>query len=374
MNQADFFPELPSVANPGSDFGQVRVVEQNKILHYPRSFWKDGRMRADLSAYGAGEVVSRNEKNFREEVIRRLQEKFNTAIVEVVSDVAEELERDRARPNKQRLRKKDLQALEFVYANPYVEDKSPFGKLPDWLLARDDLKDIEKLILGRLLFPRPPICKSWNKDLGIITRLNQGELAKALAKSRPTINKWLISLQANKWIKCDGPPGAKQTIRFLWKDGMPETWRTCSHARQVSVGPPVAHADSSCSTSRQQPVTHANSACNTCAQVSLAVETNRETKKTQRRLLAPDGEQRLLKEIGSVVGAEEIKKNGGMWRTRIRGGGNNIKALRYTIEDYRVKTPQQKSAVKNPAAWFTDHYVRKVVEIEQVEAKKAEAN
>src|ERR1700726_2359330 len=234
MNQADLFPELPSVVSPGSDFGQVRVVEQNKILHYPRSFWKDGRMRADLSAYGAGEVVSRNEKNFREEVIRRLQEKFNTAIVEVVSDVAEELERDRARPNKQRLRKKDLPevlarrpATDLIYANPFAKDKSQFfGKYPDWMLARPDLEDQEKLIYGRLLFPLPPICKNFYQNSGLIIGLNQGELGKSLGRSRSWANRWLVKLQAKLWLECTGKPGAKQVIRFFWKEGMPETCHT----------------------------------------------------------------------------------------------------------------------------------------------------
>src|SRR5436190_15930335 len=176
-------------------------------------------MRADLSAYGLDPVVRRSERAFWEEIVRRLQEKFNAVIVEVVSDVSKKVEGNRLPLRRPQVRKKDLRAVEFVYANPFVEDKSHlFGKYPDWLLAwsAEELKDPEKLIYGRLLFPLPPICERWNKELGVIIGLNQGELGNALSKNRTTVNKWLISLQAKKWLKCDGPSGARQTIKFLW--------------------------------------------------------------------------------------------------------------------------------------------------------------
>ena len=82
-------------------------------------------MRADLSEFGAGEVVSRNEKNFREEVIRRLQDKLNTAIEEVVSDVSEELN-ERARTRQSRLSNKRAQEESTIapkrYINPFAQD------------------------------------------------------------------------------------------------------------------------------------------------------------------------------------------------------------------------------------------------------------
>jgi hypothetical protein len=245
--QRELFPEIPAAVNPSSDFRQVRDVEQNKIIQYPVSVWKDGRMRADLSAFGAGEVVSRNEKNFREKVIRRLQEKLNTAIVEVVSDVSEELRREHARPA--RLRKGALRAIApALYINPFAEDRSlRFGKYPDWLLARRDLKPQEILIYGRLLFPLPPICKSWDKNLGVIIGLNQGELAKAFGKSRPWANQWLVSLQNKGWLECIGPQGAKQITRFPWKEGMPKTCQTYQH---VLPGEHVARPDSACQASQ----------------------------------------------------------------------------------------------------------------------------
>jgi hypothetical protein len=103
---------------------------------------------------------------------------------------------------------------------------------------------------------------------------------------------------------------------------------------------------------------------------SSKTSTNKTSKKI-RGLLAPDGERRLLEEIATVVGTEEIKINGGMWVTRMRGGQWEIKALRNSIEDYWVKTPEQKSSIGNRSGWFTDHYLRNLVKLEQAEANGA---
>ena len=63
-NQSELFREFPPDVNPSRDFASFRVG--GNIIHVPLSKWKDGRLRGDLSAQDAGEVVSRNEKNFRE--------------------------------------------------------------------------------------------------------------------------------------------------------------------------------------------------------------------------------------------------------------------------------------------------------------------
>jgi hypothetical protein len=280
--QHDLFGEvLPATVNPTSEFAQFRVVEQNKIIHVPRSKWKDGRIRGDLSKFGAGEVVSRNEKNFQDEVIRRLQEKFDAVIVEVVSDVSEELRRDRARPARPaRPSKRALKAITpTAYINPFAEDKSlRFGKYPDWLLACHDLKPQEILIYGRLLFPLPPICKSFDKNLGVIIGLNQGELANAFRKSRQWANEWIIKLQAKGWLECIGPQGAKQVTRFPWKQGMPETCQTYQH---VSAAKPAPQHSSACLTSQQEHATPCAATCHTSQHVSQGIE-KRETKRKER--------------------------------------------------------------------------------------------
>ena len=363
MNSTELllFPELASAVNPASDFASFRV--DKKIIQIPLSFWKGGRIRADLSEFDAGEIVSRNKSNFIERVSRALQEKFGPVMVEILS---EEFERDRSK-RPARVRKKDLKAFapELVYANPFTEDKSQFfGKYPDWLLQRHDLKWSEKVIYGRLLFPLPPICERWVKDLGVIIGLNQGELAEAVGADRTTVNRLLVSLQAKLWLKCDGRPGATQTTRFLWKDGMPEPFKY--------AGQPVTHTHSSCGARPHQPVTVRNSSCGTSPQVSLAVETNRETKRTKRRLLAPDGEQQLLAEIRLLLGEAEMKKNGGSWRARMRGSNAEVQvqALRNTIEDFKNRVSNTGDPIRDRPAWFVDRYRRNVVEIDEAKATK----
>jgi len=296
-SQADFFEDLPRKANPRRAFAEVRV--DGNILPFPVSIWKGGRMRGDLSAYDAGEVVSRNTDLFWKEVIRRLREKFNADIVELVNaniaavvfEVSQELTHPASlvRSRSHRLRKRDLRlaASTGVYANPFADNADRrFGKYPDWLLSVPDkhLKPQEKLIYGRLLFPLPPICNKFRKDTGEIVGLNQGEVAKALGMSRPTVNHWLIALQAKRCIECIGASGAKQITRFIYKEWMPETCRTC---RQVSGGnlsaglaQPVGHVD-------KQPVGTSGETCGAYQQVSDVIEKRelREKRESSKSLL-----------------------------------------------------------------------------------------
>jgi hypothetical protein len=90
-----------------------------------------------------------------------------------------------------------------------------------------------------------------------------------------------------------------------------------------------------------------------------------DSSRASNRVLAPDGELRLLDEIRSVVGDDEMKKNAAMWRKRMQNTQREIKALRYTVEKYRAKTPHQKSLIRNRGAWFTDQYFRHLTEIDK---------
>src|SRR5260370_2183252 len=111
---------------------------------------------------------------------------------------------------RQQPRKKDIarESSDLIYANPFRDQSKNFGKGPYWLLQRRDLRPIEKLIYARLLFPLT-VCEQWDQNLGVIIELEQAELAKSLGINRSTVNKWLVSLQLNFWIICNGNPGAK---------------------------------------------------------------------------------------------------------------------------------------------------------------------
>src|SRR5439155_13227959 len=153
-----------------------------------------------------------------------------------------------------------------VDANPYAESQSVlFVMCPHWIAAREDLKDPETLIYGRLLFPLG-ICGSWDKKLGLIVGLDQEKLGKSLGRSRQWANRWLVSMELKRWLECTGPPGAKKDklIRFFWKDGMPET---CHTSWQVSAAKPATQPGRTCHTSEQQPATRHGRTCHTSWQV-----------------------------------------------------------------------------------------------------------
>lgn len=88
--------------------------------------------------------------------------------------------------------------------------------------------------------------------------------------------------------------------------------------------------------------------------------TSREDKdKTSTRARSAP-EEELLDELARILGPKEMLKNGGLWRQRIR---HYPRAVAYAIEDYKVRTPDQKRTIKNLPAWLTDRYARALVEI-----------
>jgi hypothetical protein len=65
-----------------------------------------------------------------------------------------------------------------------------------------------------------------------------------------------------------------------------------------------------------------------------------------------------------ILPKRELEKNsrsGKNWRKRIT---YCWRAVAYAIEDYKVRTPDQRSKIKNVGAWLTDRYQRALVEID----------
>jgi hypothetical protein len=82
-----------------------------------------------------------------------------------------------------------------------------------------------------------------------------------------------------------------------------------------------------------------------------------EKDKTSTR--AVRGEQELLDQLAAILPPSEMLKNGGMWRKRIR---HNARAVSYAIEDWKVRTPDQRRTIKNIGAWLTDRHMRALLE------------
>jgi DNA-binding PadR family transcriptional regulator len=104
-----------------------------------------------------------------------------------------------------------------------------------------------------------------------------------------------------------------------------------------------------------------------------SLPTSTKNKNTSKRLIAPEGEQELLGQIEACLGREEMKENGGYWRTLIRGGPFERRALRNTIEDFknRIRDPAREK-IHHRAKWFTDRYHRNRIEIGEAERAKTE--
>jgi len=209
QSQKELFGELPHATNPHGDFVRYRVGK--KIIQVPCSIWKDGRIRADLSAFGGGAPVSRNRKNLDQRIIGLLEKVFG----DVIEAVREELKR-KPFPSQPRISNKLASRTAQAnpareYINPFLPKLWTFAKCPDWLFSRREPSATEKRVYAKLLFPARPICRTWDQTRGTILELNQGELASALGVRRPTVNLVLQSLEARGLIELTGPSGAKQS-------------------------------------------------------------------------------------------------------------------------------------------------------------------
>jgi hypothetical protein len=65
-----------------------------------------------------------------------------------------------------------------------------------------------------------------------------------------------------------------------------------------------------------------------------------------------------LGSLKKALGPREWKQCGGMWRMRARSGVEHAKALRNATEHFFILTPEQRSKIRNRAAWITDRYER----------------
>jgi len=69
---------------------------------------------------------------------------------------------------------------------------------------------------------------------------------------------------------------------------------------------------------------------------------------------------RLLEEIAAIAGEKEVQENSGMWAIRIQA---SKRAVMHAIEDFKVRTTDQRNQIRNRAAWLTDRYMRAVLQL-----------
>jgi hypothetical protein len=89
---------------------------------------------------------------------------------------------------------------------------------------------------------------------------------------------------------------------------------------------------------------------------------NRNQTRIEPSRLIASNEEDLFGTLQEILGDLEIIRNGGLWRWRIR---DCKRAIEYAIEDWKLRTPDQRCVVKNRPAWLTDRYKRACHEIEK---------
>jgi hypothetical protein len=259
-SQSELFEEIPAAVNPSVEFETCRIGE--KIVPFPTSVWKDGRIRADLSAYGAGVVVSRNKTNLNKRV-----EQLLGALYEEFQRVSRQVPPGRPRTSNKRALAKTLhtEGAPKRYINPFLKGVWNFSKAPHWLLVRREPSLAEKLVYTRLTYsPREreneKFCKK-DVAIGAIRELNQSGLASELGLRRECVCGALKSLQNRGLIAYTGKQGAKGCIQFPWHPWMVGT---CALNAQAGEG--------TCAGNRHAPVIETHFACAQTTQLSECVE------------------------------------------------------------------------------------------------------
>jgi hypothetical protein len=256
-SQPEFFPEFPQRVNPRPnsrlEFAEFSVGK--KIIQIPIGVWKDGRMRADCSAYDGGCPVSRKWENLQPRIVEILREHFRATVEALYQEFSLA-----SRPKASKPRSSNKLALQQPpaiapkrYINPFLKDVWNFSKAPRWLLIRREPSLAEKLVYARLTYQplekeEEKICYTKDIALGAIFELDQAKLANELGVRRECVCGALKSLRKRCLIDYTGNAGAKGCIRFLWHPWMPET---CALNAQVCISEPVRETDSTCAQNAQ---------------------------------------------------------------------------------------------------------------------------
>ncbi|SRR6266480_5316344 len=225
-------------------------------------------------------------------------------------------------------------------------EEYPLGT-PSWVARRPELEWSRKALYGQL--------RRWFGVLrtGCTVIKSNERLGEQIGLGREAVGNGLRELEDLRLIHVEGPAKGHRCA-FLhihpWMKN-PEAIPTWVKLPQVE--------QAACGDSRQQLAATSPIACGKFTHK----ETSKDDDKNKKRLLAPDGERALLDQIAEILGAAEMRKNGGMWRNRIRHGPAERRALRNTIEDYKVRTPAKRAAIIDVRKWFTDRYQRNLVEI-----------
>jgi hypothetical protein len=80
---------------------------------------------------------------------------------------------------------------------------------------------------------------------------------------------------------------------------------------------------------------------------------------------SPEGKKKSLREelmdsLKDILPSSEMLKNGGLWRQRVN---ECPQAVYFAIEDYKVRTPDQRNTIRNLPAWLTDRHKRAFKEL-----------
>ncbi len=226
--------------------------------------------------------------------------------------------------------------------------------------VQDSLKEQDKLLHAALEWSRKSLYGQLRRWFGVKDRtpdctlvVSNTAVGEQIGLGREAVGDGLRELELLRLIHVEGPPKGVRYVFFHVHPWMQNPDAVPTWVNLPQVGEPAC-ANSGRPLAATSPIT--------CGDSSHK-ETSKDDDQNKKRVLAPNGERELLAQIREILGATEMQKHGGMWRERIRHGAAYRLALSNTIEDYNVRTPEQRAAIRNRSAWFTDRFMRNLVRI-----------
>jgi hypothetical protein len=186
----------------------------------------------------------------------------------------------------------------------------------------------------------------------------------------------LLRNPANEGRRIERVPGGYRILNFLYyhslrdRDARREQNRRAKRKERqqnkVSNRQPRSATVSNRQQGRpsQQKSAHEYTDTDTDTDNSTRVLSSKERTKERcaRALCAPNQkrEEELMGLLREILPQKEMNELGGLWRRRIQ---HCAKAVAFAIEDYQVRTPQQRGNIRNIGAWLTDRHARALLEV-----------
>jgi hypothetical protein len=186
----------------------------------------------------------------------------------------------------------------------------------------------------------------------------------------------LLRNPENEGRRIEEVPGGFQILNFLYyralrnDDDRRDQNRLSQRRHRAKKSAESRNKPKSATVSQDQPNSASVNRCHPISEAEAEAEayvlSSKERTKERSGAERPKGfssrKKELMSELRTILSKHEMAEFGDLWAKRVK---HCPKAVAYAVEDYKLQSPDRKSAIKNRGAWLTDRHARALVEINQ---------